>query len=158
MVRNSQNEHLAKMYRLDEKKEWLKRYSHLLNEIKELQEEHHRIMEMAVSLSPSYGDKVIHSREDGLQKAVDELVEIGERIVKDAADISRARDEIVSAITSMPIGKERDVLWQRYILGKTFEQISESLSFDQRYILRIHQKALIAIDIALPERAEGIDA
>lgn len=52
------------------------------------------------------------------------------------------RDEIESKIKSVDGGVLSEILFQKYIFGKTLEEISYILNYSKRQIERLHIKAL----------------
>ncbi len=60
-------------------------------------------------------------------------------------------EEIHTQIHKMQDETEREVLIRRYLLGETWEQIAVEMSYNYRWVLRIHGKALKNFEI--PKRS-----
>lgn len=52
------------------------------------------------------------------------------------------RNKIEEKIENLPSANLREVLYNKYILGKTLEEISFILNYSKRHIERLHVKAL----------------
>ncbi len=59
----------------------------------------------------------------------------------------RLRDEIESKINSTPDKLLCEILYQKYVLGKTLEEISYILNYSKRHTERLHIKALENFEI-----------
>lgn len=83
--------------------------------------------------------------EDGhriaLDKAVAELVDAGEKAAAEITQLCRVECEISCTIDRVP-EPYRTLLYQRYINGKTFEQIAVDMHYSWRQIVRLHGQAL----------------
>lgn len=83
--------------------------------------------------------------EDGhrfaLDKAVAELVDASEQAAAEVAQLCRTECEI-SAVINRVAEPYRTLLYERYINGKTFEQIAVGMLYSWRQIVRLHGQAL----------------
>ena len=102
---------------LTEKKEYLKRY--LLQEAKILR--YKQMAQMDKQLEKFYTEKIIASQ--------------------------KLRKEIENKINVIDNELLVELLYQKYILGKTLDEISIILNYSKRHIERLHVKALEKIDI-----------
>ncbi len=59
----------------------------------------------------------------------------------------RVREKIESEIESVDDNILREILFSKYVLGLTLENISESLCYSKRQIERLHKKALTNFNI-----------
>ena len=57
------------------------------------------------------------------------------------------RNNIEKAIKNLPDNLLSEILYRKYILGKTLEEISFTLNYSKRHIERLHLKALEIIEI-----------
>ncbi len=73
-----------------------------------------------------------------------EKVISGENFRKDIEEIINALDDEILS----------ELLFQKYILGKTLEEISFTLNYSKRHIERLHIKALEKLDIASLQRLQ----
>ena len=140
---------------IERKKEWLKRYYHLTCDIADLRDEYERVSSLATSVTSAISKiRVKHSSEDKIQVAIEALSEIEEQIAEAAKEAQSARDEIVSVISQVSNIMERTILQKRYLLNKTFEEISEDLNFDIRWLMRIHLRALASLEIEFDDQED----
>lgn len=79
------------------------------------------------------------SRLKTLSKINPELKPRYDRGIKEALDL---RQEIEAKITAVDGGILSEVLFQKYVFGKTLEDISYVLNYSPRHIERLHIKAL----------------
>lgn len=89
--------------------------------------------------------------EDGhkveLGKAVAELVDAQERAKTEVDRLTALEQEIVQTIERI-VEPYQTLLYERYINGKTFEQIAVYMAYSWRQIIRLHGQALrIAQDV-----------
>ena len=66
-----------------------------------------------------------------------------------AADVDKLMQEMIAArqraevlIASVPDAVQREVLTRRYIIGQTWEDIAESMSYSRQHVTRLHGYAL----------------
>jgi 5-methylthioribose kinase len=71
-----------------------------------------------------------------LERETDKLIQV----------YTEKRQVIISQIDSMEDMNFYDVLFHRYIEGKTFEAISEDIHYSWRQVMRIHDDALAAFE------------
>ena len=69
---------------------------------------------------------------------------------ENAKRIDRLKSEqhiILDAINNVKDDKERNVLQQRYLLGRKFEMIADRMNYCSKHIYRIHDSAIKHINI-----------
>ena len=83
--------------------------------------------------------------EDGhhiaLDKAVAELVDASERAEAEVAQLCRIETEIARTIDRLP-EPYRTLLYERYINGKTWEQVAVRMNYSYRHTTKLHGTAL----------------
>ena len=79
-----------------------------------------------------------------LDKAVAELVDASEKAEAEVAQLCRIETEIACTIDRLP-EPYRALLFERYINGKTFEQIAVCMNYSYVHICRLHGAALQAV-------------
>ena len=124
---------------IEEKKEWLGSYSRIVREIEVLCEEHERVFAMIHKFNNM--DKI------GLQESVDKMQEIVAHIDARVAALVPKRKAIKAAIDSVTDEKYRELLYLRYIMGMTHEEIARKVDIDTRWVFRLFNKALAEINI-----------
>ncbi len=92
-----------------------------------------------------------NSREDFADvesKVLIEKIEKLEReIVKDIDTLVDLREEILEKINLLTDSVLKQILYSKYILGKTFFEIGEELCYCEKQIGRLHKKALEELEI-----------
>ncbi len=63
------------------------------------------------------------------------------------AECERCRDDVEAKINLIEDTLLREILMQKYICGKTLEEISRIISYSKRHTERLHIKALQSLEI-----------
>lgn len=125
---------------IKEAKEWLNRGYKLNEEINQLEAAKRTMYDRLTSITPAYEGEIVSGTKDphkydayaaycaDIDSRVDELFEI--------------KREIQQAISKVDDAKLRALLLARYINFMTFEEIAVNMSYDWRWIMRLHNKAL----------------
>ena len=92
------------------------------------------------------------SFEDRRQNATIKYIELKADITARLAELFKIKKEIFDFIEKIDDAKCRTVLINRYINGYTFEKIAETMFMNERWVYRIHKKALEICDEKLKER------
>ena len=124
---------------LKEKKEWLGSYSKLVREIDALCEESERIRATIYKFTNIDGTT--------LQEAADKLQAIADAINERMNGLVQKRRTIKAAIDSVPDERYRELLYYRYIMGMTHEEIANRTYCEIRWVFRLLNKALSFIDV-----------
>lgn len=127
-------------------KEYLSQYRILDARIDTRFERLLRLRALAERCTTTYGHRV------GSGAAVDKRAELVAKIV-DAESALNAqidylltlKDEIESAIASVPDNRYRALLEMRYLAGKRWEDIAAAMHYDERWVRKMHGWALLAI-------------
>lgn len=75
--------------------------------------------------------------------------EFSNRYKKEIRIAKKTRLEIEGKISEIPEDVLRELLFQKYIFGKTLEEISYILNYSKRHIERLHNKALEKLNIKI---------
>lgn len=129
-----------------EKKTYLERYRKADQEIDRLCEELSRWRARATKITPTLETVGGHRDSRLVETAVEKILVIEEEINDRIDEALEIKQQVVDAIKTVPDQTLQMVLSQRYILGKTWEQVAAALHFSWRQIVRLHEKALVAID------------
>lgn len=86
---------------------------------------------------------IAYSNEIKNLEEMESCYEIVSRIDK----LKEKQGVIISAINQVKDDKERNVLQQRYLLGRKFEVIADRMNYCVKHIYRIHDSAIKDIDI-----------
>ena len=133
-----------------DKKAYLRGYLEAGREIDRLQEELARCQSLAAKITPTISDVPGGHGENRLQTAVEKIAELENQIAAKIDEWRAARDKIVEVINTVEDYRLRSILLQRYVQGKTFEQIAVSMHYDYRWITRLHGRALQKLTLESP--------
>ena len=103
------------------------------------------IEELRASLDGLKGIKVTEKVQGKSISGDDKFVNKLNKILEMEKEIDRLKDfkfELSEAIDRVENVLERTLLRYRYILGFTWEEISEKMGYSLRQVIRIHRKAL----------------
>ena len=130
-----------------EKKQWLKRYLPIVQEIDRLIDEKQLWAERATKISSSYSDMPKGGQTNKIQSAAAERDRIDRQIDEEYRKATSIRDEITLAINTIDDHEQRVLLKYRYIDGVKWWQIGEKLHCDTMTIWRKHGNALTRLQI-----------
>lgn len=105
-----------------------------------------KTMVCSISVSADEDKVQTSSDKDKLGNAVAKIVDLEMEINKTIDMYVGKRERIISQIDAITDIMEYQVLFSRYIEGKTFEQIAEDNEYSVRQILRIHGNALVEFE------------
>lgn len=135
---------------IEAKKQFLSRFGVNEVEIERLEQEielwESRAQRITVSFSPFVDGG---ERDDRIQTAVGELVELRALLYDRLTDSTSLRLEIERIISGVCDERLRLLLELRYIDGLTWEKVADKMSIEYRWVLRLHKKALNALTISL---------
>ena len=75
-------------------------------------------------------------------EAVEKMAVVRAELSKEIMELCETNDSILKIIDSVPNSEQQNVLYSRYVLGKTLEQIAVDMSYHYVSICRIHGRAL----------------
>lgn len=132
-------------------KQWLERGRNLNNEIETLLTAQQRALELACKTSSgSTDDKVQTSRRNTSEERFISYADY-ERLINEKIDkLYQVQREITDAIYRVDNSTLRTLLVERYINFNTWEQIAVNMNYNYRWILRLHGRALQAIESHIP--------
>lgn len=125
-----------------EPREYMMQYRYSLNRTKQITDHLSQLRELAEDLRDESGRRV------SLDEAVANLADAQEQTASELNRLCELRGEIIGTIDSVP-QKYRSVLYERYVNGKSFEEIAVDLHYCYRQIKRIHRGALVAVQNVL---------
>lgn len=136
---------------LDEKEQerqvtqWLSRGRELEMELRTLTAARQRIYEICVSGVSRTREVNISGKGGNSAPKFDEYIAFSDKIEEMTRDYLKIQKEILEVIAMVSEPSYRRLLEERYLSGKTFEQISEELFFSVRHISRLHKCAISAV-------------
>lgn len=124
-------------------KQWLMRARNIDREIDSLVKARGELYDRVTKITQSYTGDVVQSTKDPhrFEKLAEYEIEIDHRIDQ-LIDVKR---EINSAINELTDWRLRMVLFERYLLGHTWEQIADSIHYSYKHVCRLHGRALIEL-------------
>lgn len=132
-----------------EKKAYLNRYGQAGRELDVLYEQLARWQSWAEKITPVLSQEPAGGREDGnqVETSVEKILELKAELNAKIEELMALRQEVVDAIKTVPDETLQLLLSYRYILGMTFEQIAVRMHYNYRWILRLHERALSAVQL-----------
>lgn len=121
-----------------EVKEYLMQYTHAKRRENALSDHIAELRAMCEQLRTEDGHRI------ALDAAVAELVDTEQKVSAEVTQLCRIEAEIDCTISQMP-EPYHTLLLERYINGKTWEQIAVALNYSYRQTTRMHGAALIAV-------------
>ena len=118
-------------------KEYLSQYRDCMTRIKEISRHLQELRDIAEGLRDEAGQRV------ALDKAVSELVDAQEEAAEEIDRLSKLRADVLGTIDSISSGTYRSLLYNRYILGMTWEQVAVDMGYSYVHLVhRLHPLAL----------------
>jgi len=87
-------------------------------------------------------DRIQNSPKNKLEEAAVRLSDRMEHLDNEIAKVSVEIDDRIGSIEKLNNDKHRDVLFKRYVEGKSFEQISVEMGYVYNYTCNLHGDAL----------------
>jgi len=134
----------------EEKKAILMRYIGTERRIARLLDEKKRWEEKAEAISPVYSDMPKAGGCDKIQNAVCQIVDLEQDLNREIDAQVDLRRRIEAAVNQLEDEKLRDIVRYKYIDGMTWEQVSESIGLDERWVRRLHTRAIRKLTLESP--------
>ena len=129
---------------------WLSRYRSICRQLRSKYEELEKTRTLETKVTQTLSDMPHSSSgENSIETGTEKVLEIESQIIDEIKQLSVVRSEIENAIQTVPGGKCREVLENRYIAGKQWEQIAVDMNYDYRWVLRLHGRALAQLNTPL---------
>ena len=130
-------------------KEYLQQYRHAADRARAAIEHLEELQSMATRITPLYGGESSggnhQSGDEKICNAVDKIIEAKNR-VSDELEMLEATDrDVIGTIDKITDGTLHTLLYERYINGKTWEQIAVQMNYTYRRVTQLHGKALRCI-------------
>lgn len=129
-----------------EKKEYLLGYQRINQRVNCLLLEQQRWRELATRVSPNLSGMPRGGGGGGTQGAISKIVDLETEINAEINKLVEKRKKIESVIRAVEDSTLRTLLEYRYINGKKWEEIASMMGYDYRWALRLHGRALSAVD------------
>lgn len=130
-----------------EAKSYLMQYRDAVRRVTAAQDHIDELRAMAERITPNYGGSGggTHQTGDKLGAAVARLVDAESRVSDELELLEATERDVISTIGKVTDGTLYTLLYERYINGKTWEQIAVALNYSYRQTTRMHGAALIAV-------------
>ena len=128
-------------------KEYLQQYRDAVRRATAAQDHLDELRSLAERITPNYGSigGGTHQTGDKLGAAVARIVDAESRVSDELELLEATERDVVSTIGKITDGTLHTLLYERYINGKTWEQIAVALNYSYRQTTRMHGAALIAV-------------
>ena len=131
-----------------DKKRWLGRYKSIKRRIASKLDERERLRSLETKITPTLSDMPKGGESSNKIEIMTERIdEIEQQISEELQSLANTRAEIEMAIQGVDKETYRELLERRYIAGERWEEISVDMSYDYRWVLRLHGKALSKIEV-----------
>lgn len=133
---------------IQEKKQVLAQYQTTKREIIRLTKERDDWNDLAYRISANYSDTVVSGgcKVDKIQTSIEQMDRITQLICDRIEQLVLLKQQIEEAIQGIDDQVLRLLLEYRYINGFTWERVAEEINYDYRHTIRLHRKALEAIE------------
>lgn len=131
----------------EQKKEYLNEYLEHVRKINRIEAELAELRAMRASMSVNNDGMPHGSSQSDLSRYVAELDGLERSLVKERNERYIAYTEIAKCVKSLKCENEKDVLFYRYISGLAWWEIAEKMNYSERWVLKIHGKALAHFEV-----------
>ena len=103
---------------------------------------------MATRITPNYGGEGggSHQTGDKLGAAVARIVDAENRVSDELEVLEATEREVVNTISAVHDATLSTLLYERYINGKTWEQIAVAMNYTYRRVTQLHGAALLLVE------------
>lgn len=131
-----------------QKKDYLSRYQAMMREVEDARSQLLELNELE-----GYARPLLSGQSGGgcnphrLEEAVECLEAARERLAGKIARAIAVRTEIEQIIETVTDARYKQLLVRRYLLGQTWLKVAENMYMDERWVRRLHEKALAQLEI-----------
>ena len=128
-------------------KEYLQQYRDAVRRAAAAQDHLDELRSMATRITPNYSSEGggTHQTGDKLGAAVARILDAESRVSDELEMLEATEREVVKTINGVQDGTLSTLLYERYINGKTWEQIAVLMNYTYRRVTQLHGKALNAV-------------
>lgn len=126
----------------EQKKEYLKGYRGHVRRINRIETELAELRAMRSSMSVNNDGMPHGSGQSDLSGYAAELDRLERGLIKERYERIKTYKDIAVRIKRLKSENEKDVLFYRYIAGLAWWEIAEKMNYTERWVLKIHGKAL----------------
>lgn len=126
----------------------LQRYSKIHRKVDRLMDEISEWRSIAESITSSCSGICVKGfGENKIEKSVEEIDAIRMEMSDAVILLCEERRRLENAMKTVKNLEEREIIYLKYIRGKTFESIAEMLHYSVRWIMELHKRAIQKIRI-----------
>jgi DNA-directed RNA polymerase specialized sigma subunit len=128
-------------------KEYLQQYRDAVRRAAAAQDHLDELRSMATRITPNYSSEGCgtHQTGDKLGAAVARILDAESRVSDELEMLEATEREVIKTINGVQDGTLNTLLYERYINGKTWEQIAVQMNYTYRRVTQLHGKALNAV-------------
>ena len=128
-------------------KEYLQQYRDAVRRATAAQDHLDELRSMATRITPNYSSEGggTHQTGDKLGAAVARIMDAESRVSDEIEMLEATEREVIKTINGVHDGTLSKLLYERYINGKTWEQIAVLMNYTYRRVTQLHGKALHAV-------------
>ena len=128
-------------------KEYLQQYRDAVRRAAAAQDHLDELRSMATRITPNYSSEGggTHQTGDKLGAAVARIIDAESRVSDEIEMLEATEREVIKTINGVQDGTLSKLLYERYINGKTWEQIAVLMNYTYRRVTQLHGKALNAV-------------
>lgn len=129
-------------------KEYLQQYRDAAKRARAALDHLDELRSMATRITPNYGGEGggSHQTGDKLGAAVARIVDAENRVSDELEVLEATEREVVNTISAVHDATLSTLLYERYINGKTWEQIAVAMNYTYRRVTQLHGAALLLVE------------
>lgn len=130
-----------------ESKDYLMQYRASVRRAKSALDHLEELRTMATRITPNYGGEGggSHQTGDKLGAAVARIIDAENRVIDELEMLEAIEHEVLNTILRVKDATLSTLLYERYINGKTWEQIAVDMHYSYRGVTKMHGRALLAV-------------
>lgn len=133
----------------EEKKDYLKSYKKTRNRLNSLELQRKQVRIDMLHVRASQGDGMPRAKGEtaDLSRYIEQMANLEEQIDDKRSELMDKQAKITAAINSLEDDDECTIMTEKYLNGKTWEQVAEDNGFAWMTMHRIHGRALKKINL-----------
>ena len=111
--------------------------------------ERDRLKDMLTKITPTLRDDAVsggNGSQDRLSDAVAKIVDLEAEIDREVDAFLDARQTVSKTLDKIDDTNQFNILHQRYVQGKTLEQVADNMGYTYRWICSMHGRALQTVE------------
>lgn len=135
-------------------KEYLSQYITASHKIDTMLDEVSQLRNLSTKVTAAMAPVRVQAprQNNSLSSTVSKIVDMERDVDRDIDKLWDIKKKIKGAIGQVKNEQQKNILYNRYILGKTWERIAQDLDLSYQWVCELHTKALRQIKISPPDR------